>query len=164
MARKRTSKRPKPARRSERSARRIAAWILVSACWIFLAFALFGFDGADWPSQTVSAHNDPTTNPTGLVGSALAYWILGAIGFGAWVLLGWGAPRAGCTRAREGDLPPDPADLRRDTLRPGGRDARRRLVQRLLRHTRCTRWASFPGTSRNNCSIVSTSSESRSGC
>ena len=89
MARKRTSKRSKTAQRPERSVPRIIGWIVACAFWAFLALSLFGFDGSDWPSRSVSAHNDPTANPTGPVGAFFAYWLLGSIGLGAWILLGW---------------------------------------------------------------------------
>ncbi len=67
-------------------ARRVG-WIALAAAWVFLVVALASFDSADWPSHTVSAHNDPTRNLCGPVGALLAYWCYHVIGMGSWVLL-----------------------------------------------------------------------------
>ena len=92
MPRKRTSKKgsrganPAP---SHRSSGKVALWLLASASWVFLTIALVGFDTADWPSSSASVHNDPTANPTGIVGATLAYWSLKLLGAGIWILLAW---------------------------------------------------------------------------
>ncbi len=52
-------------------ARRVG-WIALAAAWIFLVVALASFDSADWPSHTVSAHNDPTRNLCGPAGALVA--------------------------------------------------------------------------------------------
>ncbi|MCH7484016.1 MAG: DNA translocase FtsK 4TM domain-containing protein, partial [Chloroflexi bacterium] len=67
-------------------ARRVG-WIALAAAWIFLVVALVSFDSADWPSHTVSAHNDPTRNLCGPAGALVAYWCYHVIGIGSWVLL-----------------------------------------------------------------------------
>ena len=94
MARKRTSKTGSSRAAStppHRSAGKVALWLLSSACWLYLAIALVGFDAADWPSSSASVHNEPSANPTGVVGATLAYWTLKMLGAGIWVLLIWGA-------------------------------------------------------------------------
>ena len=93
MARKRSSKAQTGSsapRSTPRSTGKAALWLLASACWIFLFIALIGFDTADWPSNSTSVHNDPTANPTGLVGASIAYWSLKVLGAGTWILLIWG--------------------------------------------------------------------------
>ena len=94
MARKRTASKGSSradSTPSHRSAGKVALWLLFSACWLFLAIALVGFDAADWPSSSASVHNEPSANPTGVVGATLAYWTLKMLGAGIWVLLIWGA-------------------------------------------------------------------------
>ena len=87
MARKRTSKRSKASSGADRTYLRHAAWILGAACWLFLVVSLAGHHPADWPASSVSAHNEAVANPTGIVGSTVAHWLLGAAGLGSWVLL-----------------------------------------------------------------------------
>ena len=73
-------------------ARRVG-WVVTVGLWVFLVVALAGFDSADWPSHTVAVHSQPTRNPCGSVGAAVAYWSYYVVGFGSWVVLaglgGW---------------------------------------------------------------------------
>jgi S-DNA-T family DNA segregation ATPase FtsK/SpoIIIE len=87
MAQKRSSKRSKKTPQAEGSYLRHAAWILVAACWLFLVVSLTGHDAADWPSSSVSIHNDAVQNPTGIVGATVAHWAFTIAGAGCWVIL-----------------------------------------------------------------------------
>ena len=89
MAQKRTSKRTRARQKADGSYLRHAAWILISACWLFMLVSIVGYDVADWPSSSVSTHNDPAQNPMGVVGAMLAHWTLTVIGAGSWIILGW---------------------------------------------------------------------------
>jgi len=68
------------------AARRVA-WLGLVAVWAFLILSLTGFDPGDAPGFGVYPPNDPTENPAGPVGAALAHWSYRMLGYPAWVLI-----------------------------------------------------------------------------
>jgi len=74
-------------RAAARDAARRAAWLALIAVWAFLVLSLAGYDPADAPTHSVYPPHDPTRNPAGPVGAALAHWSYKTLGYQAWVLL-----------------------------------------------------------------------------
>ena len=83
----RTSRSQRPATTSDPSLLKRILWLVGLATWFFIVVALAGFDIADWPSTAVASHTTPVSNPTGFVGSLIAWWSYLTVGSGIWVVV-----------------------------------------------------------------------------